>query len=39
MLLMSFVVAGLGFLGYRLMTRGQRGAGNQALVAITGAES
>jgi spermidine/putrescine transport system permease protein len=39
MLLMSFVVAGLGFIGYRLMTRGQRGAGKQALVAITGAES
>jgi spermidine/putrescine transport system permease protein len=38
MLLMSFVVAGLGFLGYRLMTRGQRIDGQQALVSIAGAE-
>jgi spermidine/putrescine transport system permease protein len=38
MLLMSFVVAGLGFLGYRLMTRGQRVDGQQALVTIAGAE-
>src|SRR5271165_5342538 len=38
MLLMSFVVAGLGFLGYRLMTRGQRVDGQQALTAITGTE-
>ncbi len=38
MLLMSFVVAGLGFLGYRLMTRGQRIDGQQALTAIAGAE-
>ena len=27
MLLMSFVVAGLGHVGYRIMTRGQRVAG------------
>jgi spermidine/putrescine transport system permease protein len=39
MLLMSFVVAGLGFLGYRLMTRGQRIDGQQALTAIAGAEN
>jgi spermidine/putrescine transport system permease protein len=39
MLLMSFVVAGLGFLGYRLMTRGQRIDGQAALTAIAGAES
>jgi spermidine/putrescine transport system permease protein len=39
MLLMSFVVAGLGFLGYRLMTRGQRIDGQQALSAIAGAEN
>ncbi len=39
MLLMSFVVAGLGFLGYRLMTRGQRIGGQQALTAIAGAEN
>ena len=38
MLLMSFVVAGLGYLGYRLMTRGQRVDGQQALTAIAGAE-
>jgi spermidine/putrescine transport system permease protein len=38
MLLMSFVVAGLGYLGYRLMTRGQRVGGQLALTAIAGAE-
>jgi spermidine/putrescine transport system permease protein len=38
MLALSFVVAGLGFLGYRLMTRGQRIGGRQALTAIAGAE-
>ncbi|HSR86274.1 MAG TPA: ABC transporter permease [Streptosporangiaceae bacterium] len=38
MLLMSFVVAGLGYVGYRLMTRGQRVDGQQALTAITGTE-
>jgi spermidine/putrescine transport system permease protein len=38
MLVMSFVVAGLGFLGYRLMTRGQRVTGQQALTTIAGAE-
>jgi spermidine/putrescine transport system permease protein len=38
MLLMSFVVAGLGYAGYRLMTRGQRIDGQQALTAIAGAE-
>jgi len=38
MLLMSFVVAGLGYLGYRIMTRGQRVDGQQALTAIAGAE-
>jgi spermidine/putrescine transport system permease protein len=38
MLLMSFVVAGLGFLGYRLMTRGQRIDGQAALTAIAGEE-
>ena len=39
MLLMSFVVAGLGFIGYRLMTRGQRIDGQQTLTAIAGAEA
>ena len=38
MLLLSFVVAGLGYVGYRVMTRGQRIDGQQALTAITGAE-
>jgi len=38
MLLMSFVVAGLGYLGYRLLARGQRVGGQQALTAIAGAE-
>ncbi len=38
MLLMSFVVAGLGYLGYRIMTRGQRIEGQQTLTAIAGAE-
>ncbi|HSZ49235.1 MAG TPA: ABC transporter permease [Streptosporangiaceae bacterium] len=38
MLAISFVAAGLGFLGYRLMTRGQRIGGQQALTAIAGAD-
>jgi spermidine/putrescine transport system permease protein len=38
MLAMSFAVAGLGFIGYRLMTRGQRINGQQALTTIAGAE-
>jgi spermidine/putrescine transport system permease protein len=38
MLLLSFLVAGLGYLGYRIMTRGQRIDGQQALTAIAGAE-
>jgi spermidine/putrescine transport system permease protein len=39
MLLMSFIVAALGFVGYRMMTRGQRVGGQAALTAIAGAES
>jgi spermidine/putrescine transport system permease protein len=39
MLLMSFVVAGVGFLGYRLISRGQRVDGQQALIAVAGGES
>jgi len=39
MLVMSFVVAILGFLGYRFMTRGQRIDGQQALATIAGAEN
>jgi spermidine/putrescine transport system permease protein len=38
MLLMSFIVASLGYFGYRLMTRGQRIDGQQALVSIAGAD-
>jgi spermidine/putrescine transport system permease protein len=38
MLAISFVAAGLGFLGYRLMTRGQRIGGQQALTALAGAD-
>jgi spermidine/putrescine transport system permease protein len=38
MLVLSFLVAGLGYLGYRIMTRGQRIGGQQALTAIAGAE-
>ena len=37
MLVMSFVVAGLGFLGYRWMTRGERVDGRQAIATIAGA--
>jgi spermidine/putrescine transport system permease protein len=36
MLVMSFIVAVLGYLGYRLMTRGERIDGQQALVTIAG---
>jgi spermidine/putrescine transport system permease protein len=39
MLLMSFLVAGVGFLGYRIISRGQRVDGQQALTAIAGADS
>jgi hypothetical protein len=35
---MSFVVAGLGFVGYRLMTRGQRVSGQQTLATLAGAD-
>ncbi|HEY2075667.1 MAG TPA: hypothetical protein VGH53_04955, partial [Streptosporangiaceae bacterium] len=38
MLLLSFVVASVGYLGYRWMTRGERMDNRQALAAITGAE-
>jgi spermidine/putrescine transport system permease protein len=37
MLIMSFVVAAVGFGGYRLMTRGERGDANDALTTIAGA--
>jgi hypothetical protein len=38
MLVMSFVVASIGYLGYRWMTRGERIDNRQALAAITGAD-
>ena len=38
MLLMSFVVASVGYLAYRWMTRGERLDNRQALAAITGAD-
>jgi spermidine/putrescine transport system permease protein len=38
MLVLSFVVATIGFLGYRWMTRGERTSGQQALAAITGGD-
>ena len=37
MLLLSFVVAGLGFLGYRWLSRGERVDRNAALTTIAGA--
>jgi spermidine/putrescine transport system permease protein len=37
-LVMSFVAAALGFVGYRWMTRGERIDGRQALATIAGAE-
>jgi spermidine/putrescine transport system permease protein len=39
MLVISFIVAILGFIGYRWMTRGQRVDGKQALATIAGAEN
>jgi hypothetical protein len=38
MLVMSFIVATAGYLGYRWMTRGERIDGRQALATIAGAE-
>ena len=36
MLVMSFVIATIGYLGYRFMTRGERGDRQEALSTITG---
>ena len=36
MLVMSFVIAVLGYLGYRWLTRGERGSGLEALTSIAG---
>jgi len=38
MLLMSFVIAILGYIGYRFMTRGERGDAKEALATIAGAD-
>ena len=37
MLVMSFIIAILGYFGYRFMTRGERGDAKQALATIAGA--
>ncbi|HTS98324.1 MAG TPA: ABC transporter permease [Streptosporangiaceae bacterium] len=37
MLLLSFIIATLGYFGYRFMTRGERGDAKQALATIAGA--
>jgi hypothetical protein len=36
MLVMSFVVAIIGYLGYRWLTRGERGSGIDTLTTIAG---
>ncbi len=36
MLVLSFVIAVLGFIGYRWMTRGERSDHREAVTAITG---
>jgi spermidine/putrescine transport system permease protein len=38
-LVMSLVIAVLGYIGYRWMTRGERGSGIDALASIAGSES
>jgi spermidine/putrescine transport system permease protein len=38
MLLMSFVIAILGYVGYRVMTRGERSDRRDALTTIAGAD-
>jgi ABC-type spermidine/putrescine transport system permease subunit II len=38
MLAMSFVIAIIGFLGYRFLTRGERGSRLEALTTIAGSE-
>jgi hypothetical protein len=39
MLVMSFVVAIIGYIGYRWLTRGERGSGLEALTTIVGSEA
>jgi hypothetical protein len=38
MLVMSFIVAIIGYIGYRFMTRGERGSRIDALTTIAGGE-
>jgi spermidine/putrescine transport system permease protein len=38
MLVMSFAIVIIGYIGYRIMTRGERGDAKQAITAIAGAE-
>jgi spermidine/putrescine transport system permease protein len=38
MLVMSFLVAAIGFVGYRFLTRGERGGTTAALTVLSGAE-
>jgi spermidine/putrescine transport system permease protein len=38
MLVMSFVIAAIGYIGYRWLTRGERGSGVQALTTIAGTD-
>jgi spermidine/putrescine transport system permease protein len=38
MLVMTFVMATIGYIGYRWLTRGERGGGVQALTTIAGTE-
>jgi spermidine/putrescine transport system permease protein len=38
MLVMSFVIAIIGYLGYRWMTRGERGTGVDALATLAGSD-
>jgi spermidine/putrescine transport system permease protein len=38
MLVMSFVIAIIGYLGYRWMTRGERGSGVDALATLAGSD-
>ena len=38
MLVMSFVIAIIGYLGYRFLTRGERGSRIGALTTIAGGE-
>ena len=38
MLVMSFVIAIIGFIGYRFFTRGERGSRVEALTTIVGSE-